>query len=223
MFVLRAKCKLDDASAELPLWGLAGTDADASIGDSSPWSRRDVDGATVIRLPDAEGVVRAMLAVPAGQATKLTDGQALDPAVWRWLQVRSGVVTIEAATVDRFVPQMVNFELVGGVDFQKGCYPGQEVVARSQYRGTVKRRVFLFDGDAVAEAGQDVFSPGAADEPAGTVVNAAPAPGGGSSALIEVRLAALGEGELRVGSIDGPSLRRTELPYPVAVDAEAAA
>jgi folate-binding protein YgfZ len=67
----------------------------------------------------------------------------LSLADWRWLEVRSGIVTIEAATVDKFVPQMVNFELVGGVDFQKGCYPGQEVVARSQYRGTTKRRTFL--------------------------------------------------------------------------------
>jgi folate-binding protein YgfZ len=137
--------------------------------------------------------------------------------------VRSGIVTIEAATVDRFVPQMVNFELVGGVDFQKGCYPGQEVVARSQYRGTTKRRTFLFDVDAVAQPGQDVFLAGAAGEPAGTVANAAAAPEGGGSALVELRLAALGEGELRLGSDSGAVLRRVPLPYPLAIDAEAAA
>ena len=137
--------------------------------------------------------------------------------------MRSGIVTIEAATVDRFVPQMVNFELVGGVDFQKGCYPGQEVVARSQYRGTTKRRTFLFEGEAVASPGQDVFVAGAEGEPAGTVANAAASPEGGGSALIELRLAALGDGELRLGSGDGPALRRAALPYPVAIDAEAAA
>ena len=75
---------------------------------------------------------------------------ALD--TWNWLEVESGIVSVEAATVDRFVPQMVNFELVGGVDFQKGCYPGQEVVARSQYRGTTKRRTLLFDCDVVPVA-----------------------------------------------------------------------
>ena len=69
----------------------------------------------------------------------------------------SGVAAIEAATADLFVPQMLNFERVGGVNFQKGCYPGQEVVARAQYRGTVKRRAFLFDVPATAEAGQEVF------------------------------------------------------------------
>ena len=111
----------------------------------------------------------------------------------------------------------------GGVDFQKGCYPGQEVVARSQYRGTTKRRTFLFESEVVASPGQDVFIAGAEGEPAGTVANAAPSPEGGGSALIELRLAALGGGELRLGSGDGPALRRAALPYPVAIDAEATA
>ena len=221
MFVLRAKCKLDDASAEVRLWGLVGDAAIAQIGDAAVWTKRDRDGATVIRLPDAEGVVRALFAAPADMAPQAA--ATLSLADWRWLEVRSGIVTIEAATVDKFVPQMVNFELVGGVDFRKGCYPGQEVVARSQYRGTTKRRTFLFDGDAPAHPGQDVFLAGSPGEPAGTVANAAASPAGGGSALVELRLAALGDGELRLGSADGPVLHRAALPYPVAVDAEAAA
>jgi folate-binding Fe-S cluster repair protein YgfZ len=113
---------------------------------------------------------------------------------------------------------MVNFELVGGVDFQKGCYPGQEVVARSQYRGTTKRRTLLFDCATLPVAGQDVFALGSPGEPAGTVVNAAPHPvHAGGSALIEARLAALGD-DLRLGTVDGAVLRRRELPYPVALD-----
>ncbi len=224
MFVLRAQCKLSDASAEVALWGLAGADAEAMTGDAALWQRRDRDGATLIRVPDAAGLRRVLLAVPAGIQVDLPPAGSLTLPVWRWLEVQSGIVTIEAATVDRFVPQMVNFELVGGVDFQKGCYPGQEVVARSQYRGTTKRRTFLFEGDALASAGQDVFATAATGEPAGTIVNAAPHPeGAGSSALIEVRLAALGEGELRLGSVDGPVLHRAELPYPLALDGEAAA
>ena len=148
----------------------------------------------------------------------------MTPSAWHWLEVRSGVVSIEAATVDRFVPQMVNYELVGGVDFQKGCYPGQEVVARSQYRGTTKRRTFLFDTEALASAGQDVFPSNGGTEAVGTVANAAASPHGpGGSALIEVRLSALGEGELRLGSVDGPVLHRAALPFPVVLDAEVAA
>ena len=143
-------------------------------------------------------------------------------ATWRWLEVESGIVTIEASTVDRFVPQMVNFELVGGVDFQKGCYPGQEVVARSQYRGTTKRRTFLFDCDSVPTEGQDVFAAGDVNEPAGTVANAAPNPEQrGGSALVEVRLAALGA-DLRLGGADGPPLRQRPLPYPVPLDVDRA-
>ena len=221
MFVLRAKCKLDDASGEIRLWGLAGSDAAARIGDAAVWEKRERDGAAVIRLPDAEGIARALFAAPAGIEPSAT--AALSLADWRWLEVRSGIVTVEAATVDKFVPQMVNFELVGGVDFKKGCYPGQEVVARSQYRGTTKRRTFLFDGDTLAQPGQDVFLAGAEGEPAGTVANAASSPAGGASALVELRLAALEGGELRLGSADGPALRRAALPYSVAVDAEAAA
>jgi len=221
MFVLRAKCRLSDASAELLLWGLAGGTATAAFGDAAIWEKRERDGAAVIRLPDGEGTTRALFAAPPGIEPAVAPALAL--ATWRWLDVRSGIVTIEAATVDRFVPQMVNFELVGGVDFQKGCYPGQEVVARSQYRGTTKRRTFLFDAAVVAQPGQDVFLAGAAGEPAGTVANAAPAPEGGGSALVELRLAALGDGELRLGSVDGPVLHRAALPYPVALDAEATA
>ena len=224
MFVLRAQCKLSDASSELALWGLAGADAEAMTGNAREWERSDRQGAALIRLPDGAGLRRALLVAPVGVELELPAAGTLTPQAWRWLEVQSGVVTIEAATVDRFVPQMVNFELVGGVDFQKGCYPGQEVVARSQYRGTTKRRTFLFEGDAVASAGQDVFLAGPAGEPVGTVANAAPWPEGlGGSALVEVRLAALGQGELRLGNADGPVLRRAELPYPLLLDAEAAA
>ncbi len=223
MFVLRAQCKLSDASAEVLLWGLAGSAATARLDDAATWETRDHDAATLIRLPDAEGTARALFAAPPGIEPASAADTALSLATWRWLEVRSGIVTIEAATVDRFVPQMVNYELVGGVDFQKGCYPGQEVVARSQYRGTTKRRTFLFEGEAVATPGQDVFLAGAEGEPAGTVANAAASPEGGGSALVELRLAALGDGELRLGSGDGPALRRAALPYPLAVDAEATA
>jgi folate-binding Fe-S cluster repair protein YgfZ len=117
----------------------------------------------------------------------------------------------------------VNFELVGGVDFQKGCYPGQEVVARSQYRGTTRRRTFLFDCETAPVAGQDVFVAGDSGEAAGTVANAATRPdGAGGSALVEVRLAALAGDDLRLGSPNGPRLRRVELGYRVPLEAEPA-
>jgi folate-binding protein YgfZ len=219
MFVLRARCKLTDATAEVPLFGVAGAPADAQRASLPVWGRLDVEGGQWIRLPDAGGTPRALMAGTGldGDAPTLTLEQ------WRWLEVHSGVAVVEAATVEKFVPQMLNFELVGGVNFQKGCYPGQEIVARSQYRGTVKRRTFLFDVDGAALAGQDVFDAADASQPAGLVANAAPQPeGGGSSALVEVKLAAL-DGTLHLGAPDGPTLRRRELPYAVPVDADHAA
>ncbi|NUZ08037.1 YgfZ/GcvT domain-containing protein [Piscinibacter koreensis] len=216
MFVLRAKCKLTDASAEMPLVGLAGDAADAAAAELDVWGvRADATGAA-IRLPDALGSRRVLV---AGQVEG-TDAAPLALAHWRWLDLQSGIVTIEAATVDRFVPQMVNHELVGAVDFQKGCYPGQEVVARSQYRGTIKRRTLLFDSAQLPTPGQDVFAGGDASEPIGTVASAAPRPdGAGASALVEVRLASLDAGALHLGSAEGPRLEPRELPYALPLEA----
>jgi len=214
MFVLRAQCKLSDASSELGLHGLVGDSASALIGDAPVWTRREVDGGTLVRLPDVDGIARCLVAT-----TSPPDRLPLLAAEsWRALEVRSGIPMIEAVTVDQFVPQMLNYEIVGGVDFRKGCYPGQEVVARSQYRGTIKRRMFLFECDAPLVAGQEVFHSGDARQPAGMVVNAAPQ-GAGSVALVEVKLAALDEGLLHAGTPDGPTLTQRELPYLVTSDA----
>ena len=221
MFVLRSQCKLSDASAELPLRGHVGASALAVLGGAQVWERRESGGSIAIRLPDAAGLVRCLQVGPtAGQADAGLAASPLSLDTWRWLEVQSGLPIIEAATVDQFVPQMVNFELVGGVDFKKGCYPGQEIVARSQYRGTIKRRMFLFDSDAVAAAGQEVFHNGEPGQPAGMVANAAPRPGGaGGSLLAEIKLAALLAGSLHLGAPDGPALRRAALPYDIPLEA----
>jgi tRNA-modifying protein YgfZ len=216
MFVLRAQCKLSDASTELRLLGATGASAVSPMGETTAWRTQAVRGGTLVRLPDVDGVVRGLLAVADGAAPPVT----LPPDAWRVLDVRSGIPTIEAATVEQFVPQMLNYDLIGGVDFQKGCYPGQEVVARSQYRGTIKRRMFLFECDAAAAPGQEVFHDADASQPAGMVVNAAPLAGGEASlALVEVKLAALGSGSLHLAGDGGAALRPVALPYAVSSDA----
>jgi hypothetical protein len=218
MFVLRAQCKLTDASAELALVGAAGPSARAMLADTPVWGTRAIAGGTLLRLPDVGDVPRCMLA--RADAENMQTQPALSLDAWRSLEVQSGIPLIEAVTVEQFVPQMLNYELIGGVDFQKGCYPGQEVVARSQYRGTIKRRMFLFECDALAHAGQEVFHGADATQPAGMVVNAAPlADGRGSNALVEVKLAALGDGSLHLGAADGAVLRLGALPYAVPVEA----
>ena len=221
MFVLRAKCKLSDASADLALFGLAGATAAAWLGDSAPaqaWAAAPVGSASgqAIRLPDVENTPRWLLAQPVHAAAPALP--ALAAPDWAWLEVQSGVVRITAATVEKFVPQMVNLELVGGVNFQKGCYPGQEVVARSQYRGTLKRRSLVFHSAAPLAVGQEVFHSDDPGQPAGLVALAAARPGGGSSALVEVKLAALDAGSLHATAADGPLLTRGTLPYAIPAD-----
>jgi folate-binding protein YgfZ len=168
-----------------------------------------------VRLPDVDGIARCMLAVPAAPTSLLPP---ITADAWRALEVRSGIPVIEAATAEQFVPQMLNFEIVGGVDFKKGCYPGQEIVARSQYRGTIKRRMFLFECDAPLAAGEEVFHSADANQPAGMIVNAAPFEPG-STALVEVKLAALDSGTLHARAASGAMLVRRELPYDVPSDA----
>jgi folate-binding protein YgfZ len=211
MFVLRAKCKLDDASAELPLLGLVGAGLVPAGG--APWQVQDAALGKTIRLPDAAGQPRCL--VIGASAAALPSLHALPLDAWRWLELQAGVPMIQAATVDQFVPQMLNYEIVGGVDFKKGCYPGQEVVARSQYRGTIKRRMFLFDTGGDAAPGAELFDARDPAQPAGMVVNAAPNREGGFSLLAEVKLAALADGvsRLHLGSAAGPALALRELPY----------
>jgi folate-binding protein YgfZ len=219
MFVLRAKCKLADASGEVALFGLAGDAARAWLGAAAaaaPWSCSAHGAAKVIRLPDSASAPRWLLAQDVTAAPPPLP--ALAARDWNWLEVQSGVPRIVSATSEQFVPQMVNFELVGGVDFHKGCYPGQEVVARSQYRGTLKRRMQLLHcSDAVAP-GAEVFHSADPAQPAGMVVLAAPDAAGRWSALAELKLAALEQkGTLASGAVN---LTPAALPY--AVPSEAA-
>jgi folate-binding protein YgfZ len=220
MFVLRAKCKIDDASADWALWGLVGPSARQWLGAAAvaPGRVAPHAGGWALGLPPAEGHARHLVVQPATAAAP--ELPALTGMAWQRLEVTSGVPRITAATVEQFVPQMINFERVGGVDFQKGCYPGQEVVARSQYRGTLKRRMHLFATDSAAHPGQEVFHDDDPSQPAGMVVNAA-TDTTGTHLLAQVKLAALDHGTLHLGSAQGPALRRLELPYPIADMADA--
>jgi folate-binding protein YgfZ len=220
MYVLRAKCKLDDASADWAFWGLVGPSARQWLGEAaaSPGRVAVRGGGWVLGLRPAEGHARYIGVQPVADAAPALP--TLENTVWQRLEVSSGVPRITAATVEQFVPQMINLERVGGVDFQKGCYPGQEVVARSQYRGTLKRRMHLFATDGAAQPGQEIFHTGDPLQPAGMVVNAA-TDSAGTRLLAEVKLTALDTGTLHLGSPQGPALQRLELPYSIADMADA--
>lgn len=216
MFVLRAKARLTDATADFALWGLAG-DAVATVAGEAlpPWSRTETPQGAVVHLYPAAGQPRALLAQPAGQPAP--SGTELAPGLWAWSEVQSGVATLTAPLVDLFVPQMVNYESVGGVNFKKGCYPGQEVVARSQFRGTLKRRTYIAHAPEAIAVGAEVFAASDAEQPCGTVVQAAAAPGGGFDALVVLQVASTGEA-LRVGGPEGVPLALGDLPYALLED-----
>lgn len=216
MFVLRAKAKLSDASGEFALHGVAGEALRSLLpGPRSPWSLSTQAAAHLVQLYPADGQPRALWVGPANEAPA---GPALQTELWQWTEVRSGIATITQPIVEAFVPQMLNYESVGGVNFKKGCYPGQEVVARSQFRGTLKRRAFIVHADAEIAAGQEVFQARDAEQPAGLVAQAAPAPGGGWDAIVSLQLSAAEAGDLHAGGATGPALALLPLPYLLLAD-----
>jgi folate-binding protein YgfZ len=164
------------------------------------------DGRILVVATDGE-LARTMLRRHAG---------AVAPELWRWLGVRAGVPLIVAATQDLFVPQTANWDLLRGVSFQKGCYTGQEIIARMQYLGRLKERMHLFHlDDAPPAPGTKVYGSVFADQACGTVVNAAVAPSGGSDILIVVQESALAASPLHVASPEGPMLAALPLPYAI--------
>jgi folate-binding protein YgfZ len=216
MFVMRAKAKLTDATAEFALYGLAGEPAALAAGGDAPiWSKTDVGAATVVSLYPADGQPRALWVAPVGSPAP--EGAILDPALWLWSEVRSGVATLTTPVVEAFVPQMLNYESVGGVNFKKGCYPGQEVVARSQFRGTLKRRAYIAHAPEDVVVGAEVFAATDLEQPCGTVVQAARSPGGGVDAIVSLQIAAT-QGALQVGHVDGIPLALAPLPYELLAD-----
>lgn len=217
MFVMRAKAKLSDASSDYALFGLAGDAIDSIAADArSVWAKADIGTASLIELYPADGVRRALWLAPVADAAPA--GAPLSEADWAWGEVRSGIAMISTPIVEAFVPQMLNYESVGGVNFKKGCYPGQEVVARSQFRGTLKRRAYLAHAEAPMNAGDEVFQAADATQPCGTVAQAAASPLGGFDAIVSLQIAAVELGGLHLGAAAGPALVVTPAPYPLLED-----
>ena len=213
MFVLRTKVKLTDASDEFALYGLAGDALISIAGSACPaWSKADLDDQILVHLYPALGQPRGLWIAPQGSPAP--QGQALDAALWAWGEVRSGVATLSAPLVETFVPQMLNYESVGGVNFKKGCYPGQEVVARSQFRGQLKRRTYLAHSPSALAVGAEIFTTEDADQAVGLVVQSASAPDGGWDALVCLQTHA-SSADLRAGPAP---LALQPLPYELLTD-----
>ncbi|CDG83071.1 CAF17-like 4Fe-4S cluster assembly/insertion protein YgfZ [Janthinobacterium agaricidamnosum] len=233
MFVLRAKAKLHDASADEAnqvILGIGGAKADVALQrwfaslPGAAHEKLDHQHGTLLRVADAFGAPRYQWLMSASTAASVWPllVQTLSKGgndAWRLSEVHAGVPQIGSATQEQFVPQMVNYELLGGVNFKKGCYPGQEIVARSQYLGKLKRRTTLVSiADSSAKPGDEVFAVADPEQPCGMIVNAAPNGDGGIDALVEMKLAAISQGHgleqsVRLGSASGAPLRFLSMPY----------
>jgi len=220
MFIMRAQVKARDASDETVRLVVAGPAAQkavqAAMGavPAAAMKTAAAESGVVIRVGDDKFVlsIAPERAAAVWQALCLSATPVGAP-VWDWLRLNAGIPMIVVATQEQFVPQMVNLEAIGGVSFQKGCYPGQEIVARSQYLGKMKRRMFLAHVAAAAAPGDSLYSADFPGQATGTVVNAAPAPSGGFDLLAVVQIESAHTQTLHLKAADGAALTLKPLPY----------
>jgi folate-binding protein YgfZ len=211
MFVLRSKVKILDASAasvQFGAWGPGAEAALAGLGIELPGEElRVARGANVTAV--RASAQRFLLIAPQTERSRLASLPGLaDASGWMLEEIRDGRPLITQATQDQFVPQMVNYERLGALDFQKGCYPGQEIVARAQYRGQVKRRMVRVRTPVTLQAGQDLYSDDLPGQPSGTVVNAA-----GDEALAVTQISTLEKGAVLRAEPGSAPLEVLPLPY----------
>jgi len=222
MYVLRSKVKLSDATGERALIGFSSStgalpalDIDATL---PRFGVAAVGGGMAIRLDDSRWLltITADAATAQWQALTVT-AKPVGLAAWQWLEIAAGQPRVVAATQEAFVPQMLNMELpaVAGVSFSKGCYPGQEIVARTQYLGKVKRRTYRAKLASMPAAGTHVYAPETGEQHCGAIVSVAPSPAGGHECLVCVQIGAVEAGEVHVGAPDGERLEFLPLPYEI--------
>ena len=232
MYVLRAKLRARDASADWAAFailsndpGRGGAQALRQAGIELPeqaWQARALSGGgRIAALPvGANCTERWLCVVPAAQEAHWLRQLGLlpqaTPPLWWWTQIDAAIPAVFADTSELFVPQTLNLEVLGGVSFRKGCYPGQEIVARSQYLGKLRRRLALGHAPELGP-GPDIYA-GGKDAPVGRIVMAASAPGGGWDLLYECAAepAEGGAGaELHAGAADAPIIEGRALPYAI--------
>lgn len=224
MFKLMAKVELCDVSDEFVIFGIAGPNSDSILKENNFTAPVDIneskhiDGTSIIRSasessrllfiskPEDGIVIWKSLSKLASQSTS---------SIWDLHDIQSGIAQVTAETAEAFIPQMVNLELIDGVNFQKGCYPGQEIVARTHYLGKPNRRMYriLIDGGKLPVPGTNIFSPKDGDQPVGKIVTAQSFANNNYSALAVLRTAKENDDDLHVDSVTGPRLTTQPLPY----------
>lgn len=202
MYVLRAKVNISNISDSTVRIGLSGQDTPTLLSTfftqipQQAYETVHTDIATLIRLPGKQPrfeIIGNTEHINTIWQTLKTSCKPVGKPCWEWLEIQAGIPDIVVTTQEEFVPQMVNLDALGAINFKKGCYTGQEIVARTHYLGKIKRRTQLahIDTSTPPQAGNDVVN--ANNEVIGKIVRSSPAPAGGFDVLAEIRLEALAE------------------------------
>lgn len=220
MYVLRAKVKITDNSNNLISLGIFGESAQTLLPEGAgELALRGVMQATemsVIRLGEQQFMLNTTPEhAPARWQILTQQAMPVACAHWDWINIRAGMPVILQQTQEQFVPQMVNFELIGGINFKKGCYPGQEIVARMHYLGKPKRRMYLahLESNVAPQPGDEIYS--AAELACGMIANVAAAPRGGFDALVVMQIESHDAQSVHLKSLQGAPLQFEALPYPL--------
>lgn len=217
MYVMRSKVEIQDVSESIIKIGVNGPNATTllhSLFSKLPEACDDLvtlENAAIIKLAGSQPRYEVFTNII--QAQLIWDSLSLhtsivDAQYWEWLEIQAGIPQVYLATQEAFVPQMLNLDLLDGINFKKGCYTGQEIVARTHYLGTVKRRTYLAHIAVQVQPNDDVVN--SKNEVVGKVVRSAPAPLGGYDTLLELRLESA---ETDVLSIAGNTINIQSLPY----------
>lgn len=234
MFVLRSKVEIENISEQFTMFGLSGNNARNLLRDvlqtEPPELENQVTHSGAITVIRQCGKHQRFLLIGEPEKLQTTWSelaktcQPVGRTAWEWLDIQAGLPSIHPQTSEEFIPQMLNLDVLDALNFKKGCYPGQEIIARMKYLGKLKQRMFLGHTDGVLPApGDALFAEGFGTQSAGTVVAAAPAPGGGYDCLFIAQLKVIDTEPLHVGAIDGVELSLLELPYKVPVAGETVA
>lgn len=223
LYILRAKVKITDASDEIISLGLSGTNAQGVLREQFgewpelPFGVITTSQGNTIKIDATRLQINTTIQHAPALWEKLSQhAQPVASSCWDWLNIRSGIPIILPQTQEQFVAQMVNFDLIGGVNFKKGCYPGQEIVARMHYLGKLKRRMYLAHLNSdTPQAGEELFSADMEGQSSGMIVNAAPSPAGGYDVLATVQIASRETQMVHWKSLQGEALQFLPLPYPL--------
>ena len=220
MFIMRSDVRIDDAGDAFSVAGIVGTAGTHALPDRiARWAgTAEVDDAagfedmTIARVPGTRRrfIVTGPVARVAAVASSGADAEVRQagPRAWHLADIGAGVARITARTSDAFLPQMLNLDHLRAVSFEKGCYVGQEIVARAQHLGRVKRRAYVGRTAASAVVGDPIVDDAQDGAPkVGEVVSVEVSPGGGSAACAVLGTASAHSPALRVGRSDGPPIR----------------